>query len=155
MESENPLLPLSFIAGPAILTNACAIMQNSATMRYQLAISQWREFRAAIAIGDGALAALYSDPDRALELGAFRIKLLLWGLNALYSGVAFFGATTFLGLVGAFGSSVSPILATGLLAAMIAAAGLGLAALLVAVFCFTRESRCAHLLLKLQLELDP
>lgn len=30
---EDPFASLSFIAGPAILTNACAILQNGATIR--------------------------------------------------------------------------------------------------------------------------
>lgn len=40
---EDLFASLSFIAGPAILTNASAILQNGATTRYNLAISHWRE----------------------------------------------------------------------------------------------------------------
>lgn len=54
--ADNPFVALTFIAGPAVLTNACATLQNGATLRYGLAISQWREFRASIAAGDDRLA---------------------------------------------------------------------------------------------------
>jgi hypothetical protein len=42
---DVPLVPLSFIAGPAVLANACAIMQNGASIRYNLAVQQLRELR--------------------------------------------------------------------------------------------------------------
>ncbi|ADH88561.1 hypothetical protein Snov_1246 [Ancylobacter novellus DSM 506] len=45
---EDSFASLSFIAGPAILTNASAILQNGATTRYNLAISHRRETRAAL-----------------------------------------------------------------------------------------------------------
>lgn len=40
MPVDDSFLPLSLIAGPAILTNACVIMQNSASIRYSLAVTQ-------------------------------------------------------------------------------------------------------------------
>ena len=46
---DDPISPLSFVAGAAILANACAVMQNGTTTRYNLAIVQWREFRASLA----------------------------------------------------------------------------------------------------------
>jgi len=67
---DDPFLPLSFIAGPAILTNACAIMQNGATTRYNLAITQWRDFRASLAAGDDRLAQQYLDAQEAVALAA-------------------------------------------------------------------------------------
>ena len=60
--ADIPLVPLSFIAGPAILANACAIMQNGASIRYNLAVQHLREFRTSIAAQDTKLAILYDDP---------------------------------------------------------------------------------------------
>ncbi len=149
---DNPFVALTFIAGPAILTNACAILQNSATMRYGLAIPQWREFRASIAAGDNLLSQHYADVGSAIHLAQRRIRLLLRGLDCLYGAVAFFGVGSLLGLIGAIlaaeGRHVLPIwLVVG-----VGAGGLGL--LLCAMAVFTVESRCARELLRLQLSLD-
>lgn len=148
---DNPFVALTFIAGPAILTNACAILQNSATMRYGLAIPQWREFRASIAAGDGLLTQHFADPDAAIDIAQRRIRLLLRGLDFLYAAVALFGVGALLGLIGAIlaaeGRHVLPIwLVVGVGAA-------GIALLLGAMSLFTAESRCARALLGLQLRL--
>lgn len=149
---DNPFVALTFIAGPAILTNACAILQNSATMRYGLAIPQWREFRASIAAGDGLLTQHYAEPDVALDLAQRRIRLLLRGLDCLYAAVAMFGVGALLGLVGAIlasqGRDVLPIWI------VVAAGAVGLSLLLIAMAMFTAESRCVRGLLRLQLRLD-
>ena len=80
---DNPFVALTFIAGPAILTNACAILQNSA------------------------------DPDAAIGFAQRRIRLLLRGLDCLYAAVALFGVGALLGLIGAIlaaeGRHVLPI----------------------------------------------
>jgi len=57
--SYDPFSALTLITGPAILTKACAILQNSATTRYNLAVTQWREFQASFAAaGSAALAVM-------------------------------------------------------------------------------------------------
>lgn len=94
MMVDNPFVALTFISGPAILTNACAIMQNSATIRYSLAIPQWRELRASLAVHSDLIDGLYADPDAALALAERRIRLPLGGLNLLYAGVGLFGLTS-------------------------------------------------------------
>jgi len=150
---DNLFAPLTFIAGPAILTNACAIMQNSATMRYNLAITQWREFRASLAGNDGLVASLYADPSSAVVLAERRLRLLLSGLNLLYVAVGLFGAASFLGLLGAF-LARSLDIGSVAIAVMLVCGGAGLLALLGAALIFLMESRCAVALLHLQLKLD-
>lgn len=147
---ENPFIPLTFIAGPAILTNACAILQNSATMRYTMAVTQWREFRAALAAGDNSLGDLYADAAVALGLAEQRIRLLLHGLNLVYIAVGLFGAAALAGLAGSVlaGSQFSLRLPVEL---VVAVAAMGVLALLGAVGVFIGESRCARAMLELQL----
>lgn len=149
---DNPFVALTFIAGPAILTNACAILQSSATMRYGLAIPQWREFRASIVADDGLLARQYADPEAAIDLAQRRIRLLLRGLDCLYVAVALFGIGALLGLIGAIlaaeGRHILPIWL------VVGVGGAGLALLLSAMAIFTRENRCARALLNLQLLLE-
>jgi|GEM_PF-1301710 len=98
--SYDPFSALTFITGPAILTNACAILQNGATTRYNLAVTQWREFQASFAADEDRLSLLYIDPDRALWLAERRIHLQLKALGLLNAGVALFGATSICGLIG-------------------------------------------------------
>lgn len=147
---ENPFVPLTFIAGPAILTNACAILQNSATMRYTMAITQWREFRAAIAAGDHSLSGLYSDADAALILAERRIRLLLRGLNLVYLAVGLFAAAALLGLAGAVlaASQAAHQVPVWL---VVGGGASGVLALAAGTAMFIGESRCARSLLELQL----
>lgn len=150
--ADNPFVALTFIAGPAILTNACATLQNGATLRYGLAISQWREFRASIAAGDDRFARQYADAGAAIQIAQRRIRLLLRGLDCLYAAVVTFGFGALLGLIGA-------ILAAGgrhVLSVwfVIGVGAAGLALLLIAMTMFIAESRCARALLRLQLSLD-
>ncbi|MFC3077668.1 DUF2721 domain-containing protein [Phenylobacterium terrae] len=147
--TDNPFLPLTFIAGPAIMTNACAILQNSATMRYGLAVPQWREFRASLAEGSALLADLYAQPERAMVLAERRLRLLLRALDLLYAAVGLFGATSLLGLAGAvLASQAQPLVPVWL---VVATGGLGLSLLLAAMGLFTEESRCVRALLRLQI----
>lgn len=147
---DNPFFPLSFIAGPAVLTNACAVMQSGAAVRYSLAIQQWREFRTSLATQDGRLSALYVDPAAAFALAERRIHLLLRGLALLHAAVGLFGTTAFLGLVGAFLTDAAP--ASWVAAVMVASGGLGLLCLLAATVTFVAESVRARALIRLHLE---
>jgi hypothetical protein len=148
---ENPFLPLSFIAGPAILTNACAIMQNGATMRYNLAIAQWREFRASLASCDDRLSLDYTDPASAVKLAERRIRLQLLSLNLLNAAVALFAVTTVLGLIGAFLADIRSFPAASVSLAMVAAGGTGLLFLLAATVSIFLESACGRAMLGLHL----
>ena len=149
---DNPFVALTFIAGPAILTNACATLQNGATLRYGLAISQWREFRASIAAGDDRLTRQYADVAKAVHIAQRRIGLLLRGLDCLYAAVVFFGLGALFGLAGASLAAAGRDVLSVWLVIGIGTAGLTL--LLSAMAMFTAESRCARALLGLQLSLD-
>lgn len=150
--ADNPFVALTFIAGPAVLTNACATLQNSATLRYGSAITQWREFRASIASGEDLLSRQYADVDLALQIAQRRIRLLLRGLNCLYAAVGFFALGALVGLIGAILTVGGRQILSVWFVIGIGAAGLTL--LLAAMVMFMSESRCARELLRLQLELD-
>lgn len=150
--ADNPFVALTIIAGPAILTNACATLQNGATMRYGLAISQWREFRASIAAGDDRLVRQYADAARAVRVAQRRIRLLLRGLDCLYAAVALFGFGALVAFTGAILAAAGREVISVWLLIGIGAAGLAL--LVSAMILFSAESRCARALLRLQLSLD-
>lgn len=149
---DNPFVVLTFIAGPAILTNACATLQNGATIRYTSAITQWREFRASIVSGDDVLGRQYADGDAALHLAERRIRLLLRGLDLLHAAVAVFAAGALVGLIGAILASEGRLSLSVWVVIGVGAAGLAL--LFGAMAMFTLESGCARALLRLQINRD-
>lgn len=151
---EASLSPLSFAAGTAILTNACAIMQNGATTRYSLAITQWRELHAAQAAGDGGLAREYLDADAALGLAEQRVRLQLRGLGLINAAVALFAATTVACLAGAGFARMSDLVAASLGVAVTLAAGTALLLLLASTMTFFREGACGRALLVLHRQLS-
>lgn len=148
----NPFFPLSFIAGPAILTNACAIMQNGATMRYNLAIAQWREFRASLVVGDDKLFSQYADARAAVALAERRIRLQLAGLGFLNAAVALFSATTVLGLAGSFLAQDKYFPADAASLLMVAVGGGGLLFMLASTTTFFLEGACGRALLGLHMQ---
>lgn len=152
---EDPLSPLSFTAGMAILTNACAILQNGATLRYNLAITQWREFRASLASGDGRLAQQYRDAGAALSLAERRVRLQLHGLGLLNAAMALFAVTTLASLGAAVLIRTGAAAAEPLGIALLLTGGAALLCLLAATLAFFREGRCGHALLHLHREWQP
>lgn len=150
---ETSLSPLTFAAGTAILTNACAIMQNGATTRYSLAITHWRELRAAQAAGEAGLAREYVDADAALGLAERRVRLQLRGLGLINAAVALFAATTVACLAGAGLEQVSDLMAASLRVAVTLAAITALLLLLASTMAFFREGACGRALLALHWQL--
>jgi len=147
--SYDPFSALSFITGPAILTNACATLQNGATIRYNLAITQWREFRASIAAGEDRLPQLFADPERALSLAERRIQLQLRALGLLNASVALFGATTVCGLIGTFLIQALSVPSGAVSLFMTTASGAALAVMLAAIGALFIEGACGRNMVRL------
>lgn len=148
----NPFLPLSFIVGPAILTNACTVLLNGASIRYNLAIGLWRDLQAEMQGRELTGATPYADRRRALDVADQRARLIVSGLIMLYAAVGGFGTSALTGLIGAVLSSSHPgawVEAAKWLT--VAAAGAGLVCLLVAAAIFVVESRYTVALLQLGL----
>ena len=151
MNPNDLFVPLSFIGGPAILMNACAVMQNGASIRYTLAINLWREMRAEASSGTGTLLNSYSNPALAMSLASRRIRLLLIALNLLYATVGLFGIATVAGLVGSYVYAAdTPGNAVGAVALVIGAASLATLGLLAAMVVFVIESGATQRLIHLQ-----
>jgi hypothetical protein len=140
---------LTFITGPAILTNACAILQNGATMRYNLAIMQWREFRASLAADDGRLSLLFVDPERAVSLAERRIRLQLRALELLNAGIALFGATTVCGLVNGFLIKTLSVPSGLVNLCVMGTGGIALVVLFAAIGALFAESACGRAMIRL------
>jgi hypothetical protein len=152
--SDNPFLPLSFIAGPAILTNATAVLLNGASIRYNLAIGLWRDLQAELHGHSPTTTAAYPDRPQALALANRRAALIVTALTLLYAAVGGFGVSTLAGLAGAMLSEGDPPAVVGLAKlATVASGAFGLVCLLAAAVVFTLESRCTMRLLRLGMPL--
>lgn len=137
---ESTIVPLSFITAPAVLMNGCAIIVNGTNIRYNLAVTQLRDFRVSIAGNDNRIALLYDDAQKAFALAKKRVKVQLIGLNLLYTAVGFFGLTTLLGLLGSFfGTSDNQVVEKFMYIMMITAT-VGTVTLSLAIVAFTYES---------------
>ena len=135
---DNPFLPLSFIAGPAILTNASTVLLNGASIRYNLAIGLWRDLEAELHGHGSAAGFLFLDRPHALTL--------------LYAAGGGFGLSTLTGLTGALLADGGPAWAVDAAkTATLIAGGGALVCLLAAATTFTFESRCTVRLLQLGL----
>lgn len=147
--SYDPFSALTFITGPAILTNACAILQNGATTRYNLAVTQWREFQAFLAADEDRLSLLYVDPDRALSLAERRIHLQLRALGLLNAGVALFGVTSICGLTGVFLVQALAVPSGAVSLFMAVAGGAALTVMLAAIGALFIEGACGRDMVRL------
>jgi hypothetical protein len=100
--SDNPFAALSFIAGPALLTNATSLLLLSTINRYGRALDRARLLAAKIAGEDGG-----SDPAEMslwrhqLELAQLRVVLILRTLTFFYTAIGAFSLGTLAYLVGA------------------------------------------------------
>jgi len=152
--ADNPFLPLSFIAGPAILTNATAVLLNGASIRYNLAIGLWRDLQAELHGHQMTTTAAYSDQALALTLANRRARLIVAALTLLYAAMGGFGFSTLAGLAGAMLSETQslPTIDLAKLGTVLSGA-FGLACLLAAAVVFTLESRCTIRLLRLGMPL--
>lgn len=147
---DSTSVPLSIIAGLAILTNASATMQNGATMRYGSAVELWRRFHVSGEAG-ASVDAFYAAPGRAKVLLRRRIELLLTGLSLLYGTVGLLGLSTFLALGSVLAADLAHGVVPGLAVATMAIGGVALALLLGATTVFALEAACGHALLRLHI----
>lgn len=149
------IIPLAFIAGPAILTNVCATLQNGAALRHNLAVAQWRDFNMSLLARDQRLRVLYGDPDRAVRLSERRIRLQLRQTEMLLAAACLFGTTSLLALL----SSISASAGAGTTAyatavGMLATGASGLVLLVLASATFYVESACGRAMLGLHVALE-
>jgi len=144
---DVPLVPLSFIAGPAVLANACAIMQNGASIRYNLAVQQLREFRTRAQ--EPTLASLYEDPRQAAQLSESRVLVLLRQLEMLLTAAWLFGLTSVMAVVSSILAERQSEFAAASTFVTIGVGGVGLALLLRASLGFRSECMCTRQLVRL------
>lgn len=146
---DNPAIPLSFVAGPAILANVCAMLQNGVNIRHNHSVDQWRRFQAWLANDDGQFGRLYADPAMAVELSGRRVRLQLRTLQLLLLGTCVFGLTCFLALGWALAANAHLTLAEPASTVVLGCGAIGLGLLGAVAFTVASESRCAQRLMLL------
>ena len=87
---DNPLQSLTFIAAPALLTNACSLLVLSTSNRFARAVDRAR-----------LLAKSPNDENgQALQRVERRALILVRALTGFYTAVGSFACSTFMGLLG-------------------------------------------------------
>ena len=143
---SNPLAILTFIAAPAILTNASSVLALQTSNRFARNVDRMRTIIKTLDTASdpkaaGPLDALYRSQIRQYEQ---RGNLLVRALSSLYFSIGCFAAGSLLSLIGAILSSTDhsallrPVLAVALLAGVA-----GLSGLVVGCALLVRETRLA------------
>ena len=99
---HNPFIIFTFLAAPAILTNACTLMTLSTGNRLARSIDRMRSIASAITAGQAGPAML----SRELAIEQFRpashrCRVLIRALRACYLAVGSFAAGTCIAILGA------------------------------------------------------
>lgn len=147
---EDSALPLSFVAGPAVLANVCAILQNGVNIRHNHSVDQWRRFQVWLARDEGEFGRFYADPPMAVQLSARRVHLQLCTLQLLLLGTCVFGLTCFLAVAWALAANAHLTLAGPVSVLVLGSWTVGLALMAVAAFTAASENSCAQRLMLLR-----
>lgn len=148
---DYPAIPLSFVAGPAILANVCAILQNEVNVRHAHSVDHWRSLQSIRAGQGGKAAGLYSDIDAAIALSGRRVRLQLRATELLTPGTCVFGVTSLLSLGWSMLAKADAD-RSGMLFSMapVFSACIGLFLLMMVAITVTQESASARGLMRLR-----
>jgi hypothetical protein len=145
MPLENPFAILTFIAAPAILTNASSVLALQTSNRFARNVDRMRaiikQLEADKAEPDTPLVRLYRDQIRQYER---RGGLLVRALSSFYFSVGCFAGGSLMSLLGAIlASSNHPHLLGPVLILAVLAGVAGLSGLVVGCTLLVRETRLA------------
>jgi hypothetical protein len=98
--SDNPFAVLSLIAGPAILTNATALLTLMTSNRYGLVVDRWRALRQEVRQLDPS-THYYERRAKNAERFDRRATHILAAIRLLYTALALLSGSTLLALLGA------------------------------------------------------
>jgi hypothetical protein len=139
---ENPFSILTFIAAPAILTNASSVMALGTSNRFARVIDRTRTLAASIKAAPEADRPVYV---RMLDRNVRRGDFLVRALRAFYFSLGCFAIAALVSLLGAIAASleVPHGLRTSLAIALIAGIG-GVTGLVAGCFLLVRETTLAQ-----------
>ena len=137
MLSTNPFIVLSYVSGPAILTNAAALLLLSTSNRFARAIDRSRHLARNV--------QTLSEAGRAeLKIAARRVRLIARTMTSLYLSAATFAVATLMSVLGAVIAEAAGGPATDVPIFVALACGLiGFVAFVVGAAALVIESRLA------------
>ena len=139
---DNSAIPLSFVAGPAVLANVCAT-------RHAHSVDDWRSLQSLRAGEDGKAVGLCSHVDAAIALSSRRVRLQLRATELLTLGTCTFGVTSLLSLGWSMLAKADADRSVVLFAtATVFAACLGLLLLMTAAITVVEESASARRMMR-------
>ncbi len=154
--ADYPAIPLSFVAGPAVLANVCAILQNGVNIRHAHAVDQWRNFQSTRSGQSNNVVELYTDSIAVIALSGRRVRLQLRAIELLTLGTCSFGITSLLSLSWSmFAQADAEKSAFAASMATYVCAAIGLALLLSVAVTIMQESACARALMRLHAAAAP
>jgi len=138
---DNPFVILSYIAGPALLTNATSLLTMATTNRFARAVDRSRTLLAELAEAGPRLAPILR---RDLEASQRRAKVIARAMAGLYLAAGMFALATMLSVVGGVLAQLGVTTGLGVDIAGAAIAGaIGFGAFVTAALALIEESRLA------------
>ena len=142
MES-NPLAIMTFIAAPAIITNACSMLVLNTTNRLARVVDRVRIIHREIE-ASGRPEWKVRLHDEEIGINRRRARLLVRGMATIYGSIGSFAAAALLSLIGAaLQGSIGGSVFSSMLMVSLAFGALGLMSLIVGCFCLFAEVRLA------------
>lgn len=135
--ASNPFIVLTYVSGPAVLTNASVLFLMSTTNRFARAIDRARYLAEHLKTPTASLR-------QEIAIAGRRVRLIAMTMNGLYIAAATFALATLMVLAGAaLENALSVLLFDAMVGAAILCGLVGLVAFVVAAWAMVIESRLA------------
>jgi hypothetical protein len=136
----HPFVVLSYVSGPALLTNATSLLLLSTANRFARAIDRSRYLTGLLATP--ALAGIHALEVEELRTTGRRIRLIGTAISALYLAAAMFALATVVSILGAVLAQILTGAILDLIVVFAVVLGLvGFAAFVIAAFALVIETR--------------
>jgi hypothetical protein len=136
----NPFVVLSYVSGPALLTNATSLLLLSTTNRFARAIDRSRHLTASL--GKPSKETLLTGEADELRIVGRRIRLIGLAIAGFYLAAAMFALATVTSILGAvLAEAVSSVILDLIVVFAVALGGVGFAAFVTGAFALVAETR--------------
>jgi hypothetical protein len=145
----NPFVVFTFIAAPAVMTNAAAVMSLTTANRLARAVDRGRALVAQLSAPDAGPSELRDLHVREVEVARQRAELLIRALAAFQLSFGSFAAATMVALLGACLALIAPrVVVTVTMFLVVACMAVAIGGILTGAAVLVRESRIAYSILR-------
>jgi hypothetical protein len=145
---SNPFVVFTFIAAPAVMTNAAAVMSLTTANRLARAVDRGRALLAELSKGDGQPSEGRFFQVREIGVAHRRAELLIRALGAFQLAFGAFAAASLVALLGACLALIAPkVVVTITLFLVVAVMLVAIGALTLGAGLLVHESRLAYRIL--------